>query len=462
MSDNTPKQSSEASQYCKIPLRNSDSVQRAQQILRGRQAEPDEILELAKKLKEENRFAYARRLLSRASNSGGLCQNKKLREQIFQQLALCTYKDEDLPADERLDRALEILCQIADFDTTTNQETLGLIGSIHKRKWEVDNQRQNLERSLFYYLRGYEQGVVNDQGYTGINAAFVLDRLARLESQEAVKAKKTSNAAQDRRDRAQAIRRDIVTKVAPLLHDRDHEWVASKWWYYATVAEAYFGLHDYDEALKWLNDGQAALGQKVFEWELETCARQLAALARLQSKPGSTEKDFRSSKAWTTLEKAFGTNAVPRTAFAGKIGLALSGGGFRASLYHLGVLARLAELDVLRHVEVMSCVSGGSIVGAYYYLKVRNLLQTKTNDQIGPEDYLQIVREMIDEFLGGVQYNIRTRVAINPIQNFKMFWNRNYSRTTRVAALYDQYLYEQVLTRNASGKLCSMSARYIH
>ena len=29
----------------------------------------------------------------------------------------------------------------------------------------------------------------------------------------------------------------------------------------------------------------------------------------------------------------------------GKVGLALSGGGFRASLFHLGVLARLAELD---------------------------------------------------------------------------------------------------------------------
>ena len=42
----------------------------------------------------------------------------------------------------------------------------------------------------------------------------------------------------------------------------------------------------------------------------------------------------------------------------GKVGLALSGGGFRASLFHIGVLAKLAELDVLRHVEVLSCVKG--------------------------------------------------------------------------------------------------------
>lgn len=31
-----------------------------------------------------------------------------------------------------------------------------------------------------------------------------------------------------------------------------------------------------------------------------------------------------------------------------KLGLALSGGGFRASLFHIGVLARLAERDLLR------------------------------------------------------------------------------------------------------------------
>ena len=61
----------------------------------------------------------------------------------------------------------------------------------------------------------------------------------------------------------------------------------------------------------------------------------------------------------------------------GKVGLALSGGGFRASFYHIGVLARLAEADVLRHVDVLSTVSGGSIVGAHYYLLLRDLLETR-------------------------------------------------------------------------------------
>ena len=435
--------SEESREHFTIPARDSNNVTQAQEILRGRHAEPREMLELAKKLKGETRFSYARRLLARASAHESIARDKKLRGNIFQQLALCTYKDQDLPVDDRLDRALSILDQIADFDTTTDQETLGLIGSIFKRKWEVDNQRQNLERSLFYYLRGYEQGPAGDQGYTGINAAFVLDQLASLEEGEAEKASKSSQAAGERRARAQTIRQDIVDQVGTMIGDPSHQWVTDHWWYYATIAEAHFGLQNYEEAVRWITEGQAAAG-RAFEWEMEACARQLAALARLQDDQQLKGEDFAHTPAWAALEKAFGADAVPRTAFVGKIGLALSGGGFRASLYHLGVLAQLAELDVLRNVEVVSCVSGGSILGAHYYLKVRDLLQNKTEEEITHEDYIRIVHEMIDEFVIGVQQNIRMRVAVNPLKNLKMFWSRNYSRTTRIAELYERCLYARV------------------
>ena len=433
-----------------VPKRQSENLVKAQEILRGRQAEPREMLELAKTLKGELKFTYARRLLARASNHESIARDKRLRERIFQQLALCTYKDEDLPADDRLDRALGTLSQIAEFETTTDQETLGLVAAIYKRKWEIDNQRQNLERSLFYYLRGYEQGPRNDQGYTGINAAFVLDRLASLEEGEAEKAAKSSVAANERRERARAIRQDIVNQVGALIGDPVHEWVTDKWWYYATVAEAHFGLGNYEEAVQWIRDGQSAAKQ-IYEWELESCARQLATLARLQLGE-KDEAEFKFTPAWSALERAFGADAVPRTAFAGKIGLALSGGGFRASLYHLGVLARLAELDVLRNVEVLSCVSGGSIIGAHYYLKVRALLETTTDSEITREDYILLVKQMINEFVYGVQQNIRTRVAVNPLKNFRMFWSKDYSRTVRVAELYERYLFALVPNADESGE----------
>lgn len=48
------------------------------------------------------------------------------------------------------------------------------------------------------------------------------------------------------------------------------------------------------------------------------------------------------------------------------LGLALSGGGFRASAFHLGVLKRLRELGILGKVDVLSTVSGGSITGVLW------------------------------------------------------------------------------------------------
>lgn len=51
-----------------------------------------------------------------------------------------------------------------------------------------------------------------------------------------------------------------------------------------------------------------------------------------------------------------------------KIGLALSGGGYRAAAYHIGMLRALHKLGVLDKVDVISSVSGGSIIAAYYGL----------------------------------------------------------------------------------------------
>ena len=47
-----------------------------------------------------------------------------------------------------------------------------------------------------------------------------------------------------------------------------------------------------------------------------------------------------------------------------EIGLALSGGGVRAAVFHLGVLKRLADEGLLESVSAISTVSGGSLVMA--------------------------------------------------------------------------------------------------
>src|SRR5215470_17877676 len=51
-----------------------------------------------------------------------------------------------------------------------------------------------------------------------------------------------------------------------------------------------------------------------------------------------------------------------------KIGLALSGGGFRATLYHLGLTRFLRDANLLSQVTHITAVSGGSIFAAHLAL----------------------------------------------------------------------------------------------
>lgn len=133
-------------------------------------------------------------------------------------------------------------------------------------------------------------------------------------------------------------------------------------------------------------------------------------------------------------------NAQPEVVASKKLGLALSGGGFRAAFFHIGVLARLGELGVLRRVEVISTVSGGSIVGALYYLHVRDLLQTKADAEVTDQDYIDIVARIEQDFLRGVETNVRARTFGKLGKNFRMA-RTDYSRSDRLGELYDETFY---------------------
>lgn len=49
-----------------------------------------------------------------------------------------------------------------------------------------------------------------------------------------------------------------------------------------------------------------------------------------------------------------------------RIGIALSGGGYRATAFHLGTLKKLNEMGILSSADIISTISGGSITGACY------------------------------------------------------------------------------------------------
>ena len=203
-------------------------------------------------------------------------------------------------------------------------------------------------------------------------------------------------------------------------------------------------MGDYKEAGQWLDKARQA--PDVTEWQLQTTFRQWVDVARQQHIDVPAEKDDPEQwhPAWQTLQHLLGDGtAEALTCYRGKVGLAMSGGGFRASFFHLGVLARLAEVDALRGVDVLSTVSGGSILGAQYYLEVQNLLQDSTK-KLTRDDYLDVVVKLQKDFLQGVQTNIRMGAFNDFIDNVRMLFSKSYSRSHKLGELYEKHLYSRV------------------
>jgi predicted acylesterase/phospholipase RssA len=411
----------------------ADDVEHAKRILRGVNAALDEIQLLAERLKDGRYFCYARRLFARARYHPDAARQPAPRIlKLIQRQALCTYRDPDLPHEARFADALAILAQGDLNGLEPSSETLGLAGAVYKYQWKISGRRRDLERSLAFYERGAARSLEEDYGYTAINAAFVLDLLAHQERPDA------PDVARRRAEQARNFREQITTSLPLLAAQKPHAWLKNEWWFFATLAEACLGLGRHDEARYWLREGLAV---DPPDWQLESTTRQVAALAVAQ------DQDLaEGAEAYRVLRILVGeaTTAL-RAITIGKVGLALSGGGFRASLFHIGVLARMAELDMLRHVEVLSCVSGGSIVGAHYYLEVRRLLQEKADAEIVREDYIDIVHRLEHEFLVGVQKNLRTRLFASWWANARTIVQPSYTRTTRLGDLFDRHIYARVL-----------------
>jgi predicted acylesterase/phospholipase RssA len=81
----------------------------------------------------------------------------------------------------------------------------------------------------------------------------------------------------------------------------------------------------------------------------------------------------------------------------------------------------LAELNVLRNIEVLSCVSGGSIVGACYWLALRKRL--KATGALTRNDYIALVQDVIQHFLAAVATDLRGAVQPSIAKVVWRFWN---------------------------------------
>jgi len=76
------------------------------------------------------------------------------------------------------------------------------------------------------------------------------------------------------------------------------------------------------------------------------------------------------------------------------VGLALSGGGFRAPIFHLGVIRFLHEVDRLKGVKRLSSVSGGSVLAAHLALNWERYTNNDKFDNAAKE-LLQFVQRGI-------------------------------------------------------------------
>lgn len=82
-----------------------------------------------------------------------------------QQMALCTYKQDEHSL-ELLDRAYGILEPMAD---TIDPENNGLIGAIFKRRFELTDSQEDIDKAIVSYKKAYS---VYADNYTGENYAF--------------------------------------------------------------------------------------------------------------------------------------------------------------------------------------------------------------------------------------------------------------------------------------------------
>ena len=302
----------------------------------------------------------------------------------------------------------------------------------------------------------------NDSGWNAINYAYILELQAVNDLEETGALAGYKNFSADALLDAQNTRVYILNRFVRepftnprLKSDNFQPWVL------ATVAEAYFGLCRYKEAKGFIDQYRSMMKSP---WEMRSFGQQLFSIAYLQhvrdriAASGGARLRFNEPEEAGKVDEDqinlclraldIAGNATGPIKNDGKAGLALSGGGFRASLFHIGVLAALAERDLLKHIEVISCVSGGSIIGAYYYLQLKLLLEEKKDEDITRQDYMELVKETAEYFLAGVQKNLRMHIFSNLSANFKML-SKNYSRTNRLGELYEEFLFRPIIERHA-------------
>jgi len=144
-----------------------------------------------------------------------------------------------------------------------------------------------------------------------------------------------------------------------------------------------------------------------------------------------------------------------------KKGLCLSGGGYRAALFHLGALRRLNEVGLLATLDTISSVSGGSIANGLL-AKVWPALRQKLNAATGVfGDFEAIYETPLRTFC---HRNIRTAPLVydrlNPL-HWPTLWSDDHSATDFLANNYRDHLVGDLRLRDLGAIEAAGGPRFV-
>jgi len=199
-----------------------------------------------------------------------LLERRPADEYLKQQLALATYKSKKPDVATALSNAKTILEGLKPHGTS-DPETLGLWGAVHKRLWETGKDQRDLDEAIWAHGKGF---YVKDDHYNGINFAFLLNvRASVSQPREALADVVTAERV---RRRVAAICTDLLSK--PITDDQGNVDEEETFWVKASRVEALLGSGDTTKAAA----ERAAIASEAPEpWMVESMNEQLGKLEAL-------------------------------------------------------------------------------------------------------------------------------------------------------------------------------------
>ncbi len=196
------------------------------------------LLESAQAAREAEDFVAARALFKK------LHEMNKSDAYLAQQWALATYKcpqQDDAGKFAALIDAQKIVEGNLEPAETNDPETLGIWGAIHKRLWDLREQRTDLDTAVWAYERGY---YLKRDYYNGINYAFMLNVRAQQQDDDDEKIADKVLAKRVRKEVLGLV--DEAEKKLPRNADGEPEDAGEAYWVAATRLEALKGLGETD------------------------------------------------------------------------------------------------------------------------------------------------------------------------------------------------------------------------